>query len=66
VTDCARWPLYHIVSDQSRRNLLAARGPGDLPELPQGAAVRAWDWERPKQIAKIMRQVPVGPERQTA
>jgi len=52
------WPLYHIVSDQSRRNLLAARGPGDLPELPQGEAVRAWDWERPAQIDRLIRQRP--------
>jgi len=60
------WPLYHIVSDQSRRNLLAARGPGDLPELPQGEAVRAWDWERPAQIDRLIRQCPVGPERRSA
>lgn len=50
------YPLYHIVSDASRRNLLAARGPGDVPALPQGEAVRAW--ERPAEIAKIMRQRP--------
>jgi hypothetical protein len=57
------WPLYHIVSDQSRRILLAARGPGDLPELPQSEAVRAWDWERPAEVDRIMRQAPVGRER---
>jgi hypothetical protein len=62
----ALYPLWHIVSDQSRRNLLAVRGPGDLPEMPQGEAVRAWDWERPKEIDRIIRQQPVGPERRTA
>ena len=35
-------------------------------ELPQGEAVRAWDWERPAQIDRLIRQVPVGPERRTA
>ena len=66
------WPLYHIVSDQSRRNLLAARGPGELPELPQGEAVRYFDYEprremeRPAEIDRLIRQVPVGPERRTA
>jgi hypothetical protein len=60
------WPLYHIVSDQSRRNLLAVRGPGDLPPLPQGEAVRAWDFERPHEIDRIIRQQPVGPERRSA
>jgi hypothetical protein len=38
----------------------------ELPPLPQGDAVRAWDWERPKEIDHIIRQQPVGPERRTA
>ena len=60
------WPLFHIVSDESKRVLLRARGPGELPELPQGEAVRAWDWERPREIDRIIRQKPCGPERRSA
>jgi hypothetical protein len=62
----SRWPLFHIVSDESKRVLLRARGPGELPELSQGEAVRAWDWERPREIEKIMRMPPVGPARRSA
>jgi hypothetical protein len=60
------WPLFHIVSDESKRVLLRARGPGELPEMPQGEAVRAWDWERSREVEKLMRMPPVGPERRTA
>jgi hypothetical protein len=60
------WPLFHIVNDESKRVLLRARGPGDLPEMGQNDAVRAWDWERSREIDRIIRQKPVGPERRTA
>ena len=60
------WPLFHIVSDESKRVLLRARGPGDLPELPQGEAVRAWDWERTVEIDRLMRMKPAGRERRSA
>lgn len=54
----ALYPLYHIVSDASRRNLLRARGPGEVPGLPPGEAVRVGDWERPSEIDRIMRTRP--------
>ena len=60
----SRWPLFHIVNDASKRVLLAARGPGDLPELPQVGTVPGW--ERPAEIDRLMRIRPVGPERRSA
>lgn len=61
----SRWPLFHIVSDASRRALLAARGPGELPELPQGD-VLVIGWERPAEIDRLMRKTPEAPHRRSA
>jgi len=67
VTDCSRWPLYHIVSDASRRNLLRARGPVELPELPPDAGpVVLPAWEGTREVERIMRARPGPPERRTA
>jgi len=67
MADCSRWPLYHIVDDASRRALLRARGPGDLPELPPDAGPVALPaWEPMAEIDRIIRRRPAGPERRSA
>lgn len=60
------WPLFHIVSDQSRRNLLAARGPGAVPELAEGGVGQVLDFEPRHELERLMRERPVGPARRTA
>ena len=60
----ALYPLYHIVSDASRRALLRARGPGEVPELPPDAGLVVLpSWEGTREVERIIRQRPVGPER---
>ena len=55
----ALYPLYRIVSDASRRVLLRARGPGELPELPPDAGpVVLPAWEGTREVERIIRQRP--------
>lgn len=38
---------------------------GALLALPQGAAARAWDWAPSREVERLMREAPVGPDRRT-